>query len=182
MKRHCRPATIRVPKLSVRASLPDFRKSQLPKKRHDFAWLENRRLRQGLRHFDGLSADELALESGGAVLQEHLDYFLEVRTEFVECVALAVRTRKPRYPPHVHSGVGVSLNDRSEVLHADVLSMWNDIKTPFVIPAAERPPAHLRRCASAQPVVNDAELAGMCAMNRAVASSHTLHPFTTGCM
>ena len=123
MKRHRRPATIGVPELSVRASLPDFRKPQLPKKRRDFAWLENRRLRQGLCHFDCLSADELALESGVAVLKEHLDYFLEVRPKLVECVTLAVRTRKPRYPPHVHTGVGVSLDARSEVLHGDVLSM-----------------------------------------------------------
>ena len=92
----------------------------------------------GLRHFDCLSADELALESGVAVLKEHLDDFLEIRPELVECIALAVRTRKPRHPPHVHTGVGVSLDDRSEVLDGDVLSMWNDTKTPFVTPAAER--------------------------------------------
>ena len=79
MKWHGRPATVRMPKLSVRASLPDFCKPQLPEKRHDLARLENRRLRRGLRYFDGLSADELALESGIAFLQQHLDDFLEVR-------------------------------------------------------------------------------------------------------
>ena len=79
MKRYGRAATVRMPKLSVRASLPDFRKPQLSQKRHDLARLENRRLRHVLRHFDGLSADELALESGVAFLKEHLDDFLEVR-------------------------------------------------------------------------------------------------------
>ena len=78
MKRHSRPATIRVPKLSVRASLPHFGEPQLPEKCHDLARLENRRLRHGLPHFDGLSPDELTLESGIAFLEEHLDYFLEV--------------------------------------------------------------------------------------------------------
>ena len=79
MKRHRCPAAIGVPELSVRTSLPDFCKPQLPEKRHDLARLENRRLRHGLRYFDGLSADELALESGIAFLQQHLDDFLEVR-------------------------------------------------------------------------------------------------------
>ena len=138
MKRHRRPTTIRVPKLLVRASPPDFRKSQLPKKRHDFARLENGRLRHGLRYFDGLSPDELALESGVAVLKEHLDDLLKVRPEFIERVALAVRTRKTWNPPHVHARVGVPLDDRSEVLHSGVLSIRYDTKTPFVTPAAER--------------------------------------------
>ena len=79
MKRYGRPATVGMPKLSMRASLPDFREPQLPEKRHDLARLENRRLRYALRHFDGLSPDELAFESGVAFLKEHFDYFLEVR-------------------------------------------------------------------------------------------------------
>ena len=43
-------------------------------------------------------------------------------------------------------------------------------------------PAHLRRCASAQPVANDAERpeTHACAPSRQVA--HTLHPFATGCI
>ena len=68
-----------MPKLSVRTSLPDLREPQLPEKRHDLARLENRRLRHALRHFDGLSPDKLAFESGVAFLEEHFDYFLEVR-------------------------------------------------------------------------------------------------------
>jgi len=43
-------------------------------------------------------------------------------------------------------------------------------------------PAHLRRRASVQPVVNDAEHAQVHAMSRAAELPHTLHPFTTGCM
>ena len=80
MKRYGCPATVRMPKLPVRTPLSDFRKPQLFEKRHDLARLEYRRLRQGLRHFDGLSPDELALESGVAPLKEHLDDLLEVRS------------------------------------------------------------------------------------------------------
>ena len=41
-------------------------------------------------------------------------------------------------------------------------------------------PAHQRRRASVQPVVNDAEQSKTWAMSRTVALPHTLHPFTTG--
>ena len=80
MKRYRRPATVGMAKLSMRASLPDFREPQLPEKRHDLSMLENRWLRHALRHFDCLSPDELAFESGVAFLKEHFDYFLEVRS------------------------------------------------------------------------------------------------------
>ena len=80
MKRHGRSAPVGMPKLSMRTSLSDFRKPQLSEKRDDLARLENRRLSHGLRHFDGLSPDELTLESGIAFLEEHLDDSLEVRS------------------------------------------------------------------------------------------------------
>ena len=80
MKRYGRPTTVHMPKLSMRASLSNFRKPQLVEKRNDLAGLENRRLRHGLRHFDGLSPDEFALEPGIAFLEEHLDYLLEIRS------------------------------------------------------------------------------------------------------
>ncbi len=43
-------------------------------------------------------------------------------------------------------------------------------------------PAHLRRRASAQPVVNDAELPNTPRSKRAAPMPKTLHPFTAGCM
>ena len=76
MKRYRRPATVGMPQLAVRASLADLREPKLPKQRHDLARLEDRWLRHGLRHFDGLSADELAFESGVALFKEHFDHFL----------------------------------------------------------------------------------------------------------
>ena len=80
MKRHGCSTTVDMPKLSMRTSLSDFCKPQLPKKRDDLARLENRRLCHGLRHFDGLRPNELTFESGIAFLEQHLDYFLKVRS------------------------------------------------------------------------------------------------------
>ena len=99
LKRHSRPATIGVPKLSVGTSLPDFCKPQFPKQRHDLAWLENRWLCHELRHFHRLRPDELALEPEIAVIKEHLDNFLKTYPEFVQRLTLAMRARKSRHPP-----------------------------------------------------------------------------------
>ena len=78
MKGNGRSAAVGVAKLSVRAALPDFRKTQLGEQRDDLARLEDRRLRHALRHFDGLSPDEHALEFGGAILKKHFNHLLEV--------------------------------------------------------------------------------------------------------
>jgi hypothetical protein len=78
---------------------PHCNKPELHKKRNDFARLENRRLPHGLRHVDGLGADELAVESGIAFLEEHFDHFLEVDTQLVEGLALTVRAGKTWHPP-----------------------------------------------------------------------------------
>ena len=53
---------------------------------------------------------------------------------------------------------------------------------PFLFLVGITAPAHLRRCASAQPVANEAERpeTHACAPSRQVA--HTLHPFATGCI
>ena len=114
----------------MRASLSDFSKLQLPEKYHDFARLENRRLRHELRHFDGLSPDELALESGLAFLKEHLDDLLEVRTQLVERFALAVRARKPRYPPDIQTSFSIPFYNGREVFHGAIL-VSNDPKTSW---------------------------------------------------
>ena len=79
MKRYGRPASVGMAKLSVRASLPNFREPQLYEKRHDLARFEDGRLRHGLRHFDGLSPDEHAFESGVALFKKHFDHLLKVR-------------------------------------------------------------------------------------------------------
>lgn len=125
MKRHGRPATVGMPKLSMRTALSNLNKPQLPEKRHDFARLQDWHLAHKSRHFDGLRPDKHALETGIAFLEKHLDDFLQIGSKFVQRFALAVRTWKTRYPPNVHAGVGISLDDGCEVLHP-VASLTSD--------------------------------------------------------
>ena len=58
----------------------------------------------------------------------------------------------------------------------------NEVLKGFVL-CPYNTPAHLRRRASAQPVVDDNRGPGRAlAMSRAVELPHTLHPFTSGCI
>jgi hypothetical protein len=52
--------------------------------------------------------------------------------------------------------------------------LWNKVNAKL--------PAHLRRRASAQPAMNDAELPGTARDESSVAMPTTLHPFTAGCI
>jgi hypothetical protein len=117
MKRYGRPATVDMTKLSVRASLPNFRESQLREKRHDLARFEDRRFPHGLRHFDGLRPDEHTLESGVAFFKKHFDHFLEIRPQLIQRLALTMRPWEARHPSNVETCVGIPLDDGREVLH-----------------------------------------------------------------
>ena len=139
MKRHGRPATVHVSELLVRTALPDFRKPQLPKERHDLAWLQNWHFAHGSRHFDGLCPHEDALELGVTPFEQHLNHFLKIGPELVQGLALTVRARKTWHPPNVETRVRVPLDDSREVLH-DEASLTSDITRSFAFaPAAERP-------------------------------------------
>ena len=114
MEWDCRPATVRVSILAVGSSLADFREAKPAEKRHHLARLQDGRPGHGLRHLDGLNANEVAFEPWIAVFQKHLDHFLDIRPQFVERLALAMRPREARDPAHVQSGIGVPLDDRRE--------------------------------------------------------------------
>lgn len=130
MKRHGRAAAIWMPELLVRTALPQLDKAELPEKRHNFARFKNWRLAHELRHFDGLCADEHAVESRIALLEEHFDHFLEIGTQFVERLALAVRAGKTWHPPHVQTGVRVSFDDGSKMSHDVALFPSDDTRKP----------------------------------------------------
>lgn len=134
MKRNSRAAAIRMPELLMRTALPHLDKPELPEKRDDFARFQNWRLAHGLRHFDRLCADEHAVESRIAFLEEHLDHFLEIGTQFVERLALAVRAGKTWHPPHVQTGVRVSFDDGSEVFHDATPLPSDDTRSLTVAP------------------------------------------------
>jgi hypothetical protein len=124
----------------MRTALPHLDKPELPEKRDDFARFQDWRLANGLRHFDGLCADEDAVESRIAFLEEHFDHFPEIGTQFVEGLALAVRAGKTWHPPHVQTGVRVSFDDGGEVFHDATPLPWDDTRSLTVAPAWQTPP------------------------------------------
>jgi hypothetical protein len=83
MKRHCCSAPIGMPKLSVRAALPNLDEPQRCKKCNDLARLEDGHCAHDSRHFDGLRSDEDALETRIAFFEQHLHDFLKVGSEFI---------------------------------------------------------------------------------------------------
>ena len=115
-----RCAAIGVTELLVRTALAYFDEPDRHEERDDLAGLEYR----DARHSDqnGLRADELGLEPGLAVFEQHRDHFAQVRVQFIQCRALAVRAGEPRHVAHVelriramldHGGVGVHERDCS---------------------------------------------------------------------
>src|SRR4051795_8073641 len=72
---------------------------------------------------EGLRADELGLELGLAVLQEHGDHLFEVLPQFVHRRTLGMRSRPARHVPEVQAGVGILLDDSGEVPHAEKASI-----------------------------------------------------------
>lgn len=134
MKRNGRAAAVGMPELLMRTALPDLDKPELPEKRDDFARFQNWRLAHRLRHFDGLCADEHAVESRIACLEEHFEHFLKIGPQFVKRLALAVRTGKTWHPPHVQTGVRVSFDDGSEVFHDGNPFPWDNIRSPAIAP------------------------------------------------
>src|SRR5207249_3922706 len=56
-------------------------------------------------------------------------HFLEIGTQFVERLALAVGAGKTWHPPHIQTGVRVSFDDGSEVFH-DATSLPRTIPEP----------------------------------------------------
>jgi len=89
----------------------------LLEERHDLTRFEDGRLGHALADLKSLRADELALQVGIAILEKHLDHFLEIRPQFVERRPLAVRAGKPTHPANVQARISVALDDRCEVLH-----------------------------------------------------------------
>jgi len=76
MERNGGPAAIRVPELDVGAPLPYLAEAQPVENGRDLPRLQNRRPGHELpADLQCLGADELALEFGLAVLEQHLDDF-----------------------------------------------------------------------------------------------------------
>ena len=87
----------------------------------DFPRLENGNVAHGLGNLDRLRSDELALELGGAILEQHGDDLFEVLAELIERRALGVCTRPPRDVADEESRGLVALDDCREALHAEMI-------------------------------------------------------------
>jgi len=64
-----------------------------------------------------LSADELRLQSGLTVLEEHGDNFLEILIELVQALRLTVSAGKTRDVTHVNSGLRALFDDDGVGIH-----------------------------------------------------------------
>lgn len=117
MKGHCRSATVRVAILAMRTALPDLYETQITEQRDNLPRLQDWQLAQVSRDFDGLGADEHTLEARVTLFEKHANHFLKVDAELIQRLALAVRTCEARNPTDIQPGVGVSFDDRGEVLH-----------------------------------------------------------------
>ena len=85
MIRNGRAASVGVPILQMRTSLPGENEAKRLQDATDLAWLENRWLRHWLRSYgDALCADELRFKIRLPVLQKHFDDFPEIALKLVK--------------------------------------------------------------------------------------------------
>jgi hypothetical protein len=103
--RHRRGASIGVPELLVRTALPHLREPEGLKDRDDLARAEDGYVTHGSGDLHRRGTDELSLHLRLAVLEEHLDHFLEVVHQFLDGIALRVSARKARNMTHVQARV-----------------------------------------------------------------------------
>jgi len=118
-------ATVRMAEPFVRTALTDFREPERNENGDRFAGLEDGNWRQASSgHDDGLRPNELARHRGHPFLENHGDDFPEVGVELVQCLALAVRTRKPRNVSDVKARFRAAFHDRSEGIHRRQNPSW----------------------------------------------------------
>jgi len=104
-----------------------------PEECHDLAWFQNWYFAPTLRHIDGLCANEHTVEARLTLLEEHADHLLQIAPQFVEGLSLTVPPLETGYPTHVQTGVRVSFDDGSGVLH-ELASLLSD-DTRRLVPA-----------------------------------------------
>ena len=113
-----RAATVGVPILHVRATLPCEGEAQRLQDTADLARFENGRLGHELCSYgDALSADKLRLQNWFAVLQEHLNDLSEITLKLVERLGLRVRAREAGNEADIKPGIGTTLNDCGKCSH-----------------------------------------------------------------
>jgi len=72
-----------------------------------------------LRDLDGLRSDELALELGLPILEEHRDYFFEVLPQLIDAGTLGMRAWPSGDIAHEQTRIGIPLDDCGKGAHED---------------------------------------------------------------
>ena len=118
MVRNGGAASIGVPILHVRATLPGQDKTQGTEDAAHLTGLEDGRPWHRLRgNGDALRADELRVQIRLPILQQHLDDLAEVTLEFVQRLALRMGARKTGNVTDVEPGIRTTFNDGGECSH-----------------------------------------------------------------
>lgn len=121
--RHRCNATIRMPKLLVRAALPYLNKALLLEAPDYFTRLEDRDRshRRSLSHTNRLGTNELRLQRRLAVFEQHLDHLSKIFPKLLLARSLAVRARKSRDITNEKPCIRIAFNDGSECPHGGII-------------------------------------------------------------
>ncbi len=117
VERHCRDAAIGMAKLLVRAPLTNLGKPESHQDRNHLARLENRDVRHGLGHANGMSPDKLSLEPRITILEQHGDNLAEVLVELIQRGGLRMSSRPARHVADEEPRGGITLDHSGERTH-----------------------------------------------------------------
>ena len=87
-------------------------------------------------HDDDLGTHVLAVQHGFPVIEEHRDDLLEVLVEFLEGVALAVRSREPRHVPDMETRIRTTFHDGCVAAHRRQPYDWDSTEVKRALAAA----------------------------------------------
>jgi len=96
----------------VRSALADFDEAEFDENGDDFIWLENGNIAHDLSDGDVLNPDELGLQNGFAILQQHRNNLVQVMVDFIQRFHLGMRAGKTRNETNEQARLWAPLNDR----------------------------------------------------------------------
>jgi hypothetical protein len=114
-------ATVRVPELLVRATLPDLREAVGLQQSDDFPRSQDGNGAHSSGDLDSTHIDELGLEIRLAILEEHFDDLSEILLKLIDVGALRVGTGPSGHIPDQDAGFWIALNNELEGSHRSSL-------------------------------------------------------------
>jgi hypothetical protein len=115
-RNRCAPA-IGVAILFVGTALTNLNKPELLQYCNNFCRVEDRKVSHLSRDLYPLRSDELTVELGLAILEEHLDNFSQILIQLIKGLSLRVCARKPRHVANVDARVRAPLYDCGIFFH-----------------------------------------------------------------